>query len=151
MKAVSIALFLLTTQAFAAGSPEKWTGTGSVFTPEGQRLEGYRVDVENTRLGAGVIQSDVTLTLDDGTKRVTSQKLTFKGSKWLTESTVGKGGGACYGLDLCENRISDGAGREFATTIINDGSFARRNVTFELENGKPVRVLRDQVVKLTYR
>lgn len=145
---LSAALFLVASQAIASGPVEKWTGTGATFTPDGQRLESYKVDVDNTHLGAGVIKSEITIILEDGTKKLASQKLTFKGSKWAVDSNLGKGGGACYGLDICENHISDGAGREFSTTIVNDGKFARRNITFELENGKPVKVLREQLVKV---
>ena len=131
-----------------AGTVEKWTGTGAVFSPDGQQLSTYDISVVNTQIAPHVIQSDATVTMPDGTQKVVSQKITENGNNWSVDSNLGKGGGACYGGDLCENYILGANGLAYATTIISDGPDTRRDLTTQLQDGKAVTMMRDKLTRL---
>jgi hypothetical protein len=147
-KILGLAVVAMISGQTMASQVEKWVGSGAVYSPEGQQLSTYQVSVVNTEVAPNVIQSETTVTLPDGTQKSISQKIISNGNGWSVESNLGKGGGSCYGNDVCENYIAGENGLAYATTIISDGPNARRNLTIELRDGKAVRMLRDKLTKI---
>ncbi len=143
---VSAAIALVSMNAFGAVS--KWSGTGAAYSPDGVQLGTYDISVVNTDFPGNLVQSETTITASNGEKKIISQKITMNGTSWSDESSLGNGGGACYGKDLCENYISGNDGLDYATTIVIDGADARRNLTVVLQKGKAIKVLRDNLKHL---
>lgn len=129
-----------------AATVEKWAGTGAEYTPDGKQVSVYEITVVNTIDGTHV-HSEATVVPASGPQRVITQDLTIKGAGWTDISSLGKGGGACYGQDICESYLAGEGGRAYATTIVSDGPNARRNLTMVLQNGKAVKVLRDKLAR----
>ena len=147
-KFLGLAVVAMISGQTMAGTVDKWAGQGAAYSPDGQLLSTYQISVVNTQIAPHVIQSDATISMSDGTQKVVSQKITENGNNWTVESNLGKGGGACYGNDICENYISGENGLAYATTIVSDGPDARRHLTIELQNGKAVKLLRDKLTRI---
>ncbi len=124
---------------------EIWVGSGAEYTPQGEELETYEITVINSFGADNKVHSEATITTARGGKRVITQDLTIKGNRWSNISNLGKGGGACYGADMCENYLEDESGRAYATTIAIDSRDQRRNLTMILQNGKAIKVVREKV------
>jgi hypothetical protein len=124
---------------------ERWVGTGAEYTPLGQELSTYEIVVLNTIAGDGRVHSEAKITTALGANRVITQDLTIKGNRWSNISNLGKGGGACYGPEMCENYLEDDSGKGYATTIVIDGRSQRRNLTIVLQNGKAIKVVREKI------
>src|SRR5690349_4164271 len=91
-----MATAMLTVSASAA-TVHQWSGAGTAYAPNGVSLGDYQVNALVTQ-NASVIQSDVTVTLADGSQKQISQKITLSPTGgWSTDSSLGKGGGSCYG------------------------------------------------------
>lgn len=122
-----------------------WTGSGHSYSPDGKELGGYKVEVVSTASGANDLETVTTITADDGTKKVITQKLKLGQDKWSDSSNLGEGGGACYGDGLCQNYLADAHGMAYATTIVHNGPDHQRQLTTVLENGKAIKVLRQNL------
>lgn len=148
MKTIIVAFTILLASNAMAGTAETWSGSGAEYSPDGTQLSTYQISVVNTQVSANVVQSDATITKPNGQQETISQTLTMNGSEWTDSSNLGQGGGACYGSDTCENYISGSNGMAYATTIISDGPRARRELTMILQNGKAVKVLRENLSRV---
>ena len=145
---LTIAVAALISGNVWAGPVSIWEGSGSVYSPSGKIVDTYRIKVVNSETSTNVIQSETTTTMSDGSQKTISQTIQVEGGRWTVESNLGKGGGGCYGVDLCENYISGDDGKAYATTIVQDSPNNRRNITFVLENGKATKVLKDCITKV---
>lgn len=143
--AMTVALLGVVAPAMA---DSKWVGSGEEFTPDGNTIATYQIEVINKDGVSGTIESIVTITRPGGVQDVIHQEIVTHGNSWAVQSELGKGYGTCYGSDLCENYVQGSNGLDYATTIVNDGTSLRRNVTFVLENGKAVKVLKDRLIKM---
>jgi hypothetical protein len=138
------AAFLLSLPAFAS-SIQRWEGAGVSLTPDGKELGTFKISTTVSHPSVDIAQAETLITLEDGTVKTSSMTITEKGTGFSTDSSFGKGGGACYGAGICESYIVSGTGQSFATTIIEDSDGSRRSLTIVLENGRAVKVLRDKV------
>ncbi|MGZ3773322.1 MAG: hypothetical protein ACXVCY_06035 [Pseudobdellovibrionaceae bacterium] len=143
-----IAILAVATLPSLALADSKWVGTGEEFTPDGTSVSIYEIVVTNTDLSAGVTMSRATITYPNGSQHVTNQKITQSNKGWSSESDFGKGGGSCYGKDICLNYIQGQNGAAIATTIIEDSDIAKRDVSILLENGKAVKIFKDKLTKV---
>src|SRR4051812_43295381 len=121
MKTLTLVMAMMASSNLMAATVTKWDGNGSVFTPDGQLLETYKVSVQNTEMSPDVTDSQTTVTTSDGHTQLIQQTITVAGEHWTVVSNLGKGSGQCYGDDLCENYIEGNNGAAYYTTIIGDG------------------------------
>src|SRR4051794_35448710 len=94
----------------------KWIGMGTVFDIHGEAQGNYRVEMENTIVSAGVLKSEATIRVADGKQIKIAQTITDRARGFAIVSSVGNGGGYCFGADLCEAYVSDGP-RAYASTF----------------------------------
>jgi hypothetical protein len=147
MKISIITLAVIVIPALAMAD-SKWVGKGQEFSPNGSLLGSYTSEVVNTDKAANVMERTTTITTADGKQKVISQTLTMNETGWSVDSNLGKGGGACYGSDICENYIVGANGLSYATTIISDSANSQRYLTIILQNGEAVKVLRENTKRV---
>ncbi|MBK9321612.1 MAG: hypothetical protein IPM97_01410 [Bdellovibrionaceae bacterium] len=153
MKKLIFTIALVASQHTFAGSTDIWEGSGALFDLQGTETGKYDLVVENSKNGSQ-IQSNVTVTLPDGTTQKHQCLLTGTGQKgWKSECDnsdsigAGNGGGQCFGEGLCISYDEHSTGKSYATTIIMDGSTDMRLLRTEVQNGKAVRFFREKLHK----
>lgn len=144
----TLALLVIFTLPALAFANSKWLGHGEQFTPDGQSLGTYSVEVDLTETAPNTTQSTTTLKFQDGSEKIIRETVISQGRSWNVVSDLGKGQGVCYGQDLCENYTQDDKGQAVATTIVRDSDSHRRDLSVVLENGKAVKVFKDDISKL---
>jgi hypothetical protein len=129
---------------------ETWSGSGSVYSPAGDALSTYQIQVTVTPSddSSNTSVSVAKITEQDGTNLTITETITPSGNSFQVASNIGNGGGSCYGNAFCEVYIAGQNGLAYATTVAIDGADSRRDLTFELQNGQAVRVLRDQMKRM---
>ena len=105
-----------------AGNVNKWTGTGAIYSADGQELSTYQINVVNTEVSAQVTQSVATTTSPDGTQKVLSQTITSNAAHGAMFLIWVKAAELATENDICENYISGNNGFAYATTIVSDSA-----------------------------
>jgi hypothetical protein len=124
-----------------------WQGKGTTFALGSSEKGEFTVDLTRTAIDAHTVEMKGTVVLDDGRVIPITQRLTETERGFAIEGNRGKGGGRCYGDGLCNSYEEGADGKSFATTIVIDGSEHLRLLTTELDHGRAVRVMRQNLVK----
>jgi hypothetical protein len=147
MKSLIMALALIGAQSSFAATTDVWEGPGALFDLQGNSISTYTLLVENTKNGSQ-IQSNVTITLPDGTTQKEQCLMTETGANhWTSKCDYGSGGGSCFGEGMCISYEADANGKAFATTIAMDGPNDMRLLRTELKNGQAVQFFREKLHK----
>ena len=141
------ALALVFLSAVARGD-SKWIGQGEEYSPDGALLGKYSVEVVIANTSEQTVHSTTTISAEGNAPRIIEQTLEMKGTSWSETSTLGKGGGACYGGQMCEDYLVGSDDLAYATTIAMDSSNSRRILTVVLKKGRAIKVLHENISKV---
>jgi hypothetical protein len=122
----------------------KWKGEGATFDTQGQAVGTFTVELTRTAIDADTIEMNGTVALSNGRSIPLRQRSTHRDNTFTLESNQGKGAGVCVGRGLCESYHGEG-NRFFATTVVMDSPGSMRLLITELENGKAVRFIRENL------
>jgi len=159
---ITITAFALVTAFAMSGSAQlknasgtgatttKWVGQGTASAPDGTPQGNYQVSVVVNSSASGDSDSVATITLPSGKIETITQKITKNANgSYSIVSSLGKGGGACYGNGLCEFYIEEAStGKAVAITCVRDADGSMRDLITVLQNGKAVSILSEKLVQV---
>ncbi len=102
----------------------------------------------NTAITDHEVNSQITVSLTDGTQKKFSQVMQDTAQGFSLTSDAGDGGGYYLGDGLCLGYIGTEDGHGYAMTIVLDGPSAERLLRTELQDGKAVRIFREKYLKI---
>jgi len=119
----------------------RWSGGGSVFDPNGQRLGDFRVELTRTAAGPDRVETRGTVATADGRVIPFRSVIARAAQGFVVESERGKGHAVCIEESVCHSYEVDAAGNGSTSTILIDDERRVRVLVTELEKGKPVRLM----------
>lgn len=130
----------------SAPSTSHWKGTG--YTTTIRKHDRNRFTVELDERVDAKRERDIRgkVTLEGGRVITFWQHMTpTPGGGFRLTSSNGKGGGQCFDNHMCQSYAEQKDGHGFATTIALDGDAKMRILVTELEHGKAVRFVAQQL------
>lgn len=119
----------------------RWSGSGSILSPEGQPLGSFRVELTRSATGPDQVETRGTVTTEQGQVAPFRSTLTRTRKGLLVESGRGQGHATCVDPGVCHSYEIDANGDGATTTILVEGDGRLRILVTELEGGKPARLL----------
>lgn len=142
----TLILVMILTSYAASASIETWEGQGDFFNLNGDLVSSYSLKVENNKTSPDQTESQITITLSDGTVRTDKCSISYGKKGWTSQCSNTQGGGQCYGQGLCQSYMENG-NTAYATTIVMDGPKQMRLLRTQLVNGEAASFSREKLFK----
>ena len=142
---------LLSAAAFAnvTDSQGTWNGSGIAYDGNGAQAGTFTVSVVNQATSNNQVDSQITVTEQDGTVLKMNDVLVDDGNGAFSQDMDGaKGGGRCFANGICESYVSGSDGHAYATTIVLDGSDQERIFINELQGGKATGFVSEKLARV---
>jgi hypothetical protein len=136
-----------TAQAGITDGVGTWKGSGTAFGAGGQELGDFTVEMVRTAIDAHTVEGRGKVVLATGEVITFRQRMIEHGNSFSMETDRGRGGGHCFGGGLCTSYEDLGSGKAYATTIVVDTPSKIRILVTELQGGRAVRFMRQELTK----